>query len=140
MNAHVERLLKYTVTRYLSAVATVAGALGIRLLLEVAPATREVWGDRKRLLQVFENLIGNAIKFSEPGDHIVVRAMPENEDVLFSVADTGSGIDAESLRHVFDRFWQATTRARSLGAGLGLPVTKRIVEAHGGRIWVESEP
>ena len=58
---------------------------------------------------------------------------------MFSVADTGSGIAPESLPHVFDRFWQAATRAGRLGAGLGLPITKGIVEAHGGRIWVESE-
>jgi len=98
-----------------------------------------VSGDHKRLLQVFENLIGNAIKFSKPGDRIVVRASPEREGVRFSVADTGPGIDVEALGHVFDPFWQAATRAKKLGAGLGLPVTKGIVEAHGGRIWVESE-
>ena len=59
--------------------------------------------------------------------------------MLFSVADTGIGIARESLPRVFDRFWQATTQAGRLGAGLGLPITKGIVEAHGGRIWVESE-
>jgi signal transduction histidine kinase len=66
--------------------------------------------------------------------------MPQGDDIIFSVADTGPGIDPESLRHIFDRFWQAATRAQHLGAGLGRPVTKGIVEAHGGRIWVESEP
>ena len=58
---------------------------------------------------------------------------------MFSVADTGSGIPPENVPHVFDRFWQAATRAGRLGAGLGLPITKGIVEAHGGRIWVESK-
>jgi len=119
---------------------TIAVASEIELRLEIASGVGDVWGDRKRLLQVFENLIGNAIKFSESGARIVVKAAPEEDVVLFSVADTGSGIDAESLKHVFDRFWQAATRAKSLGAGLGLPVTKGIIEAHGGRIWVESEP
>ncbi|MBW8768262.1 MAG: ATP-binding protein, partial [Gemmatimonadetes bacterium] len=100
----------------------------------------ELWGDRQRLLQVFENLIGNAIKFSEPGGRIVVRAKPQDAEVLFSVSDTGCGIEGESLPHVFDRFWQASTRAHHLGAGLGLPVARGLVEAHGGRMWVESEP
>ena len=57
---------------------------------------------------------------------------------MFSVADTGSGIAPENVSHIFDRFWQAATRAKRLGAGLGLPITRGIVEAHGGRIWVES--
>jgi signal transduction histidine kinase len=119
---------------------TIAAARQIEIRLGVEPGLRELWGDHKRLLQVFENLIGNAIKFSEPGSRIFVRAMPQGDDIIFSVADTGPGIDPESLRHIFDRFWQAATRAQHLGAGLGLPVTKGIVEAHGGRIWVESEP
>jgi PAS domain S-box-containing protein len=118
---------------------TIASGAGIELRLEIEPGLRDVSGDHKRLLQVFENLIGNAIKFSKPGDRIVVRASPEREGVRFSVADTGPGIDVEALGHVFDPFWQAATRAKKLGAGLGLPVTKGIVEAHGGRIWVESE-
>jgi len=119
---------------------TIAAARSIEIALEVEPGLRDIWGDRKRLLQVFENLIGNAIKFTEPGGRIVVRARPEHDDVLFSVSDTGCGIATESLRHVFEPFWQAATRAQRLGAGLGLPVTKGIVEAHGGRIRVGSEP
>ena len=69
----------------------------------------------------------------------MVRALTKGREVVFSVSDTGPGIAPESLAHVFDRFWQAATRARRLGAGLGLPITKGIVDAHGGRIWVESE-
>jgi signal transduction histidine kinase len=98
-----------------------------------------VWGDHRRLLQVFENLIGNAIKFTQSGGGIVVRGAATNGDVMFSVTDTGAGIAADAVPHVFDRFWQATMGARRLGAGLGLPITKGIVEAHGGRITVESE-
>ncbi|MGZ3441200.1 MAG: sensor histidine kinase, partial [Polyangia bacterium] len=94
-------------------------------------------GDRDRLLQVFENLIGNAMKFTKTGGSITVGADSREHEVVFRVADTGLGIAAENLPHVFDRFWQAT-RADRLGAGLGLPITKGIVEAHGGRIWVES--
>ena len=68
---------------------------------------------------------------------ITVGAAPRDGEVLFWVADTGSGISPDGLPHVFDRFWQARKGARQ-GAGLGLPITRGIVEAHGGRIWVES--
>jgi signal transduction histidine kinase len=88
---------------------------------------------------VCENLIGNAIKFSEAGGWIVVGAASRDHEVVFWVSDTGSGIASEDMPRVFDRFWQAT-RAGRQGAGLGLPITKGIVEAHGGRIWVESTP
>jgi signal transduction histidine kinase len=105
----------------------------------VDAAVAEIWGDRDRLLQVFENLIGNAIKFTEAGGRIAVGATASGGEVVFRVADTGCGITSENLPRVFDRFWQAT-RANRQGAGLGLPITKGIVEAHGGRIWVESTP
>jgi PAS domain S-box-containing protein len=116
-----------------------AQASGVKISLEVEPDVRTAWGERRRLLQVFENLLGNATKFTQSGGHITVRVALKNDDVIFSVADTGVGIAADAVPHVFDRFWQATTRVRRLGAGLGLPITKGIVEAHGGRIWVETE-
>ncbi len=93
--------------------------------------------DSDRLLQVLENLVGNAIKFTPDGGTITVSATHDADEVRFSVADTGAGIPAQSLPHIFDRFWQAR-RAGSRGAGLGLAICKGIVEAHGGRIWVES--
>jgi signal transduction histidine kinase len=114
-----------------------ATSSSVELRLEVGMGVPEVWGERDRLLQVFENLIGNAIKFTTPGGLITVGAASQDEDVVFWVADTGSGIAPDSLPHVFDRFWQATKGDRR-GAGLGLPITKGIVEAHGGHIWVES--
>jgi signal transduction histidine kinase len=98
----------------------------------------DINGDRDRLLRVFDNLIGNAIKFTSEGGRVTVSAAENDGNVVFSITDTGCGIDAEELPHVFDRFWQAATRQRRLGAGLGLPITKGIVEAHGGKIWVES--
>jgi len=111
----------------------------VTISLEVDPAVRTAWCDRRRLLQVFDNLIGNATKFTQHGGRIVVRVAVKDEEVMFSVMDTGIGIAPDALPHVFDRFWQATTRSRRLGAGLGLPITKGIVVAHGGRIGVESE-
>jgi signal transduction histidine kinase len=118
---------------------SIAEASRVTISLEIAPDVRTAWGERRRLLQVFENLIGNATKFTPPGGRIVVRVALHDDDVLFSVSDTGIGIAPDALPHVFDRFWQAATRARRLGAGLGLPITKGIVEAHGGWIVVESE-
>jgi signal transduction histidine kinase len=111
-----------------------SGALELRV--DASEGIPDVLGDRDRLLQVLENLIGNAIKFTAPGGSIGVRASSGDHDVLFWVADTGSGIAAEHLPLVFDRFWQARTGRQ--GTGLGLAIAKGIVEAHGGRIGVES--
>jgi PAS domain S-box-containing protein len=117
-----------------------AAAEKLTLRSEITDDVRDVWGERKRLLQVFENLIGNAIKFTDAGGEILVTATPTGDEVVFSVRDTGAGLSRDAADHVFDRFWQAATKAKRLGAGLGLPITKGIVEAHGGRIWVESVP
>jgi signal transduction histidine kinase len=116
-----------------------ATSSSVELRLDVERGVPEVWGEHDRLLQVFENLIGNAIKFSTAGGLITVGAAPRDQEVLFWVADTGSGIAPGSLPHVFDRFWQATKGDRR-GAGLGLPIAKGIIEAHGGHLWVESTP
>ncbi len=97
----------------------------------------DVWADRDRLLRVFDNLVGNALKFTPPGGHIRVGAALNEDEVRFWVADTGVGIATEDLPHVFDRFWQARKGERR-GTGLGLTIVKAIIEAHGGRIWVES--
>ena len=98
-----------------------------------------VFVDRDRILQVLTNLVGNAVKFTPEGGMIAVGAGATDGEVRFSVSDTGPGIIAEEMSHIFDRFWQAT-RTASLGTGLGLPIAKGIVEAHGGTIWVESQP
>lgn len=114
-----------------------ATAASLELQIELEKDLPEIWVDRDRLLQIFENLIGNAIKFTKPPARIVVGAASRGKELLCWVKDTGPGIDANHLPHVFDRFWQAE-KARRRGAGLGLPIVKGIVEAHGGRIWVES--
>jgi signal transduction histidine kinase len=95
--------------------------------------------DRERVLQVLGNLIGNAIKFTPDGGAVQVSAELYDDEVLFTVRDTGVGVSPKQLPHVFDRFWQATPKAR-LGSGLGLTIAKGVVEALGGRIWVESRP
>ncbi len=115
-----------------------AAARRIAITIEPCDAGLRVRGDRGRLAQVFGNLLGNAIKFTPEGGTITVRARRDGAAVLFEIADTGPGVAPENLAHLFDRFWQAN-RTDHRGVGLGLPITKGIVEAHGGRIWVESE-
>jgi signal transduction histidine kinase/PAS domain-containing protein len=116
-----------------------ASAASLELRLDVAKDLPEVWGDRERLNQVFENLIGNAVKFTKPGGRVTLGAAEKDNSVMLWVSDTGAGIAAEHLPHVFERFWQAHRDSkRSGGAGLGLPIVKGIVEAHRGHIWVES--
>ena len=110
----------------------------IELRADVPRDLPEILGDSERLLQVFENLIGNALKFTEPGGQVTVGAVPGDSGAVFWVADTGRGMTEEEIPRVFDPFWQASARSGRLGAGLGLPITRGIVEAHGGRIWVES--
>lgn len=98
-----------------------------------------VIADHERILQVLANLIGNAIKFTAPGGSVVVRASVSDGAVEFSVADTGIGIAERDLDSIFELYWQAD-RGHRRGAGLGLPIARAIVEAHGGSIRVESKP
>jgi signal transduction histidine kinase len=95
-----------------------------------------VWADAPRVGQVFGNLVGNAVKFSPPGGRITVSARSEDGEVHFLVTDLGPGIKAEDRRRVFAPFWQVDPRDRG-GRGLGLWICRQIVEAHGGRIWIE---
>jgi signal transduction histidine kinase len=115
----------------------IAAASSLELRLDVTHDVPDVWADRGRLLQVFDNLIGNALKFTGHGGRITIGAVPKGREVQFRIRDTGIGIRPNELAHVFDRFWQARTAERD-GAGLGLPIVKGIVEAHGGRVWAES--
>jgi signal transduction histidine kinase len=132
----VESLFAETHELFKSQAATNA----ITLQFNIAPGLKPVLADRHRVLQVISNLIGNAMKFTPAGGMITYRAEPQNANtVKITVADTGPGIPKENLGDIFNPYWQAKRTAR-LGAGLGLPIAKGIVESHGGRIWVESEP
>jgi PAS domain S-box-containing protein len=103
-----------------------------------AVRTIDVHVDRARLLQVFGNLLGNAIKFCQSGDRIAVGAEAKANEIVFSVSDTGPGIAGKDLPRIFEPYWSAQRHARK-GTGLGLHICKGIVEAHRGRIWVESK-
>ena len=127
------------VNEVMESATPLAGAKQIRVSGETRPDLPQVASDRERILQVFTNLIGNAIKFTPRGGEIRILASHDSGEVRFTVADSGPGIPTEHLDHVFDRYWQAKSTAK-LGTGLGLSIAKGIVEAHGGRIWVESPP
>jgi signal transduction histidine kinase len=131
--------VKTLVSEVMDSATTLAGAAQIKVTSDFNEPLPSVASDRERVLQVFTNLIGNAIKFTPKGGQITIRATHEGGEVRFTVADTGPGIPREHLDHVFDRYWQAKSTAK-LGTGLGLSIAKGIVEAHGGRIWAESPP
>lgn len=95
--------------------------------------------DRDRVLQILANLVGNAIKFTPGGGSVTLRAQVSRHEMVFAVQDTGPGIPADKLPHLFERFWQDDTHQQR-GVGLGLSIAKGLTEAHGGRIWVESTP
>ena len=102
-------------------------------------AANELWVscDKERALQILSNLLSNAIKFTPGGGVICLEAVDCGTEVLFSVSDTGCGMPPQDLPHVFDRFWQAQHEYG--GIGLGLSIVAGLVQAHGGRVWAESE-
>ena len=115
-----------------------AAADSVTLQIHEADSLPLVNADRHRVLQVLSNLIGNALKFTPKGGVVAARAERRvRDEVLFTVSDTGAGIPREHLGNIFNPYWQAK-RTERMGAGLGLAIAKGIVEAHGGRIWVES--
>ena len=115
----------------------VATAKSIHLQFSTESALPLVAADRERIRQALSNLIGNSVKFSPPQSRIDVRAKRRDGEVVVSVSDVGPGMNEEQLSHAFDRFWQSRRTDRE-GAGLGLTITRGIVEAHGGKIWAES--
>jgi signal transduction histidine kinase len=94
--------------------------------------------DAERLRQVVINLLSNAIKFNDPGGNVNIKAERRNGEILFAVSDNGIGISEDAIEHLFERFYRAEDKLARGGTGLGLYITKQIIEAHGGRVWVES--
>jgi signal transduction histidine kinase len=111
---------------------------GIVLEYEVTGTLPHAAFDYERMLQVFANLVSNALKFTARGGKVRVRGERTGDEMHFSVSDTGVGIPENMLDIVFLRFWQVAANDRR-GTGLGLYIAKNLVEAHGGRIWVESK-
>lgn len=138
LSLHLEQVAPAAIVREVARRGEPLAALAsVHVAVEVEPELPPVQVDSERLAQAMENLVGNALKFTPPGGRVTVGAALSGEHVRFYVADNGKGIEAEDLGRVFDRFWQARN-ADARGAGLGLSICKRIVEAHGGRVWVES--
>ncbi len=111
---------------------------GIMLLVQPCPEEAMVIGDALRLERVLVNLLDNAVKFTPPGGHIRLGCEARAGQALIAVADTGAGIPARDRARVFERFYKADRARASSGIGLGLAIAKHTVEAHGGRIWLES--
>jgi signal transduction histidine kinase len=121
----------------LRTLAPVAKEKSITLRLSAPDDLPLVTADKERIGQALSNLVGNAVKFSPPGSEILVRILVLDDEILFSVTDRGTGMTPEQLSRAFDRFWQSSRTDRQ-GAGLGLAITKGIIDAHRGRIWAES--
>ena len=99
----------------------------------------EICADRSELKRVITNLCGNAVNYTNKGGHIRVILKAQSGDLIFSVEDNGNGIPKNDIPQLFTRFSQGTSRKRSTGTGLGLYLSRQIIEAHGGKIWVESK-
>jgi two-component system sensor kinase FixL len=125
------------VSEAVEAFAPLTAEKGIELAAQVDDDVPEVEGDRERVLQVLANLLGNAVKFTPSGGRVLLRVEAAPDEVRFSVRDTGPGIAPENQAHVWDRFWKSRTANRH-GAGLGLAIARGIVQAHGGRIGLET--
>jgi PAS domain S-box-containing protein len=138
LSDHLEKVIEMVAPR--------AQEKGLSLACEIAPSvSNELVGDPTRLRQVVMNLLGNAIKFTQVGS-VILTVEPQQDDAVptalrFTVTDTGIGIPADKLPHIFERFTQAdsSTTRRFGGSGLGLTISKRLVELMGGRIWVTSQ-
>jgi signal transduction histidine kinase len=118
-----------------------AEAAGIDLCVKTGGDLPAITGDVGRLDQVLGNLVANAVRHTPEGGRIILRAVPRKDGVRILVRDTGEGIPAEDLPHIFDRFWKgdrSRTRAGGAGSGLGLAIARQLVQAHGGTIGVES--
>jgi signal transduction histidine kinase/DNA-binding response OmpR family regulator len=135
-----EFIVRKSLDYCLSLVRERAVKQGILLSLEVDPEVGLLDADRLRFRQVVLNLLSNAVKFTPDGGRVDIRASVRGQDLVVTVADTGVGVAAEDHQRIFDSFQQGTRPAgQAEGTGLGLTLSKRIVELHGGRIWVESE-
>jgi signal transduction histidine kinase len=132
--------LREAVERGVVMVRERAGKHGVALAAEVAPEVQVVTGDERRIRQILFNLLSNAVKFTPAGGRIDVSAARVNGEIQVAVADTGSGIAPQDIDRIFEEFQQTDVGAKQQeGTGLGLALSKRLVELHGGRIWVESE-
>ena len=121
-------------------VSAMSETKGLRLDVAIAPDLPVIDGDQLRLRQVLLNLMSNAVKFTPDGGAVTVSALRDGDDLIIAVRDTGIGISVSDQRVIFEPFRQVNISAEVQGTGLGLPITKRLIEMHGGDIELESEP
>lgn len=126
------------VSRVVERMRQIARTKGVALRVELAPDLPAMWADDEQVGRVFVNLLNNAITFTPEGGAVVVRAVAEGVDILFSVADTGPGIPSGEEDRIFERFYKVDTARRRGGTGLGLSIARHIVQAQGGRIWARN--
>jgi len=119
----------------LLAASPLAEAKRLTLAVELIDVPR-LEADPERIFRALSNLLGNAIKFTPEGGTITIRTERRGDDLSIAVSDTGPGIAADQLLHIFDRYWKVQSTSQA-GAGLGLYIASGIVEAHGGKIWAE---
>ncbi len=129
----------YANTYVVSEIFTYMTGKEVRVVHSVPRDLPDVWADENRLRQILNNLMGNAVKFTSSGT-IEIRAREEHGFVVVSIADTGDGIEADQLASIFEPYQQKSFRQSNDGVGLGLNITKQLVELQGGEIWVESKP
>jgi signal transduction histidine kinase/HAMP domain-containing protein len=127
-------------TQAVNSFAAAFRSAGVELVTHIADDISEVLADPSRIAHVYSNLLSNALKFSSSGSTVAVSASVDGDKVKFSVTDQGVGISPDQLSRVFEKFFRGSSSDRSGGAGLGLAIAKEIVEAHGGKIWVDSMP
>jgi PAS domain S-box-containing protein len=127
------------VAQAIEAFAATAAEGGIAYAADAPDGTATVYCDAGRVMQIFGNIVGNAVKFTPKGGSITISASAVDEHVQFAVRDTGPGMVSEHHEHLFERYWQAENDTQK-GRGLGLYIAKHLVEAQGGRIWAESRP
>jgi NtrC-family two-component system sensor histidine kinase KinB len=128
------------VEQAVSLLGTQASERQIELTSQVAPDLGAVVADPTKIIWVLTNLIGNALRFTDPGGHVCVSARQQGHYAYLAVADDGVGIPLEYQSKIFDKFVQVNDNRSIGGTGLGLAISKEIVKAHGGVIWVTSKP
>lgn len=135
-------IVQDTVNEVVESLTTLASAKNITLRAALPRKKVEIVADRDRLVQILTNLIGNAVKFLSVNGHVEIEARDTEDEVIFAVQDDGPGMTKEEMEQIFDRFVQVQvqTGPGEHGTGLGLTITRELIEMHGGKIWVDSVP
>lgn len=146
LDLNIEKIdLSDLISDTLESFAARAESLSLNLKGKVGPDVQLVWADPEKLTRILDNLLSNALRYTPAGGTIILSARKRDEDTVVLVKDTGSGIDPEHIPQIFDPFYrEEKSRMRDDsgqgGVGLGLAIAKGLIEAHGGEIWVESDP